>query len=106
MTARICRTCGERPVSPSRLRTRDYRCSRCVHNTPLARARTARYHQSAKRRAVMARDNAKRIYIGQRYHSRVDADDARRINAHIKERRREFVTRQSDGKEAQGATPR
>lgn len=104
MTApRRCRLCGTAPVAPSRLRAHDFRCSRCRHSTPAARARNARYFQTAKRAEVRKRSNAKRIFIGRVYHSMgTSAEIVRRITAHIKERRREFVTRQQDGEEVEG----
>ena len=88
MTApRLCRLCGERPVGPSMLRRSDYRCTRCRHRTPAAVARNRRYYQTASRKAVAKRQNARRIYVGQLYHSTAKtADDAARINAHIKSR--------------------
>lgn len=88
----LCRTCGERPCIPSRLAICHYVCAPCRNRTPAAKARLARYGQSAKRRAVMRRDNAKRLYIGRDYHSRVaTVEQARAINAHIKERVRQHA---------------
>jgi protein-arginine kinase activator protein McsA len=67
----------------------------------------ARYNASEKRRVVQAKANAKRIHVGGAYHSTARTiADARRINAHIKERLRELVERQSHRKEAQGAQAR
>lgn len=83
----LCWQCGERPCIPSRLKTGHHICARCRNKTPAARARIARYQQSAKRRAVMQRDNAKRIYVGAEYHSRVaTVEHARAINRHVRER--------------------
>lgn len=83
---RLCRLCGERPVSPARLKAYDYRCNRCRHRSPSERATTARYNRTSFRRAATARWNAKRIFIGAQYHSAAPtADIARVINAHIKE---------------------
>ena len=103
----MCRLCGARPVAPSKVRNHDYRCKRCIHATPNGRANLARYNASAKRRAVQRRANAKRIYVGGAYHSTArTADEARRINAHIKERTREFISRFENREEAEGASPR
>lgn len=83
----LCRHCEERPCVPSRAASGRYVCARCMHRTPAAKARVARYQQSAKRRAVMQRDNAKRIYVGAEYHSRVaTVEHARAINRHVRER--------------------
>lgn len=88
----LCWQCGKRPCIPSRLKTGHHICARCRNASPKARARIARYQQSAKRRAVMRRDNAKRIYVGAEYHSRVaSVDDARAINARIRERVRQHA---------------
>jgi hypothetical protein len=102
---RLCRLCGERPVSPARLKAFDYRCSRCRHQTPGQRATVARYNRSSPvRRAAVTVNNARRIFIGNDYHSRVaSAETARLINAHIRKRRHAFITGQSDRKEAEGA---
>lgn len=93
MTTRpLCRQCYERPVMPSRLKLRRYRCARCQHHTPAAKASNARYFQSAKRKAVMQRDNAKRILVGDTYHSRAaTVEQARIINAHIRGRCRAYA---------------
>jgi hypothetical protein len=88
---RMCRLCRKRRVPPSCLTSGDYRCSRCRHRTPHAMARDRRYARGALRRAVVKRDNDKRIWVGDDYHSRTQtADLARLINAHIKDRRRCF----------------
>jgi len=102
---RLCRLCGENPVSPSCLKRFDYRCARCRHQTPAARAYQATYSRSANRRAVVARSNAKRICVGGVYHSMArTVGDARRINAVIKERLREFIARRSYREETESAT--
>jgi hypothetical protein len=81
----ICRLCVERPVAPSRVRTHDYRCKRCINRTPNGASRLARYNGSAGRQAAQRKANAKRIYVGGAYHSTARTiEDARRINAHIK----------------------
>ena len=104
---RLCRLCEERHVPPGRVRARDYRCTRCIQRSVAATAARARYNAGEKRRAVAQRANARRIYIGRTYHSTArTADEARRINAHIKERCRALVARLADRKEAQGAPAR
>ena len=86
-TPPLCRQCHERPSIPSCARIQRYRCARCRNSTPAAQARLRRYAQSAKRKAVMKRDNAKRLYVGDAYHSRVaTVEQAHAINAHIRER--------------------
>lgn len=88
----LCRKCGERPVPPSVLKQQSYRCSRCRHATPAARARIRRYFASAKRKAVIKRDNAKRIFAGETYHSRATTPEhARAINAYLRERIRQHA---------------
>ncbi len=90
---------------PSRIKHYDYRCARCIHRTPNGAARVARYNKSEKRRAVIRRSNARRVFVGGDYYSTArSADEARRINAHIKERTRELVTRLKNREEAEGAT--
>jgi hypothetical protein len=103
MTAELmCRLCLERHVSPSRILSRDYRCNRCRHRA--AAAVNARYNQGPKRKAVVKRSNQKRIFIGREYHSAAcSVEAARAINAHIKERRRVFITRQQNREEAESA---
>lgn len=90
-TFRLCKWCDERPVPPSCIRRREYACSRCRHRRPAGVAARARYNAGPRRRAVMARSNAKRIFAGQVYHSMArNAEDAQRINAVIKERVSQF----------------
>ena len=102
----LCKHCG-RPATPSRARNRDYRCKRCINASPAGQARLARYNGSSARKAVNKRHNARRIFLGRVYHSTVGGiAEARRINAHIKERRLEFVERQQDREKAEGATAR
>lgn len=92
-----CRLCG-RPATPSRVRHRDRRCKRCINSTPEAKARLARYNASESRKAVNKRANARRIYLGRVYHSTAgDVDEARRINAHIRQRLSAFVDSQKAG---------
>lgn len=82
-----CRLCGERPAAPSRVKSHDYRCKRCINRTPNGAARLARYNASAGRQSAQRRANAKRIHVGDAYHSTArTADEAARINAHIKAR--------------------
>jgi hypothetical protein len=102
MATVLCKTCGERPVSPSAVASQSYRCSRCRHATPAARARDRRYNATAKRKAVMKRDNAKRIFIGREYHSR--SDHAQQINAHIRSRLHGLVERQQNREKAESPT--
>lgn len=100
----LCWQCGERPCIPSRLKTGHHICARCRNKTPAAQARIARYQQSAKRKAVMRRDNAKRIYVGAEYHSRVaTVEHARAINRHVSSRMAAFRSYQRD--EARGVGP-
>jgi len=81
-----------RPALPSWAKLHRYRCARCKHSTPAAKARNARYFQSAKRKAVMKRDNEKRIMIGDQYHSRAaTVEQARAINDHIRGRCRAYA---------------
>jgi hypothetical protein len=88
---RLCRLCGERAVSPSRENAHDYRCSRCRSRTPAAKAALAKYMRTEKGQAIRKTDNGRRIRIGKEHHSRAATPDvAQRINAHIKERIREF----------------
>ena len=104
---RLCRICHERPVVPSRARGRDYRCGRCIYHSPGQQARNARYTKGAKRKAIVKRHNDRRVYVGEWYHSVArTVAEARAINAHIKERRREFVTRLSHREEAESAPAR
>ncbi len=92
---------------PSRARYGDYRCARCIHRSPGGQARLARYNQGAARKAINKQHNDRRILIGREYHSMAhSAAEAQRINAHIKERTRELVTRLKNRKEAQGASAR
>jgi len=107
MTPRLCRVCNDRQAMPSRIRRRDYRCSRCIHQSAHGQARLARYNAGAARRRAQARSNAKRIFVGNTYHSQAaTAEQAKRINAHVKERQREFISRFADREEAQGAPAR
>jgi hypothetical protein len=106
-TVTICRLCRERPVPPSRIGVHDYRCSRCRHQTPAMLEVGRRYNQTDRRRAVVKRSNAKRIFLGRQYHSAASTPEvARVINAHIKEQRREFISRQQNREKAQGAAAR
>lgn len=92
---------------PSRIKQYDYRCARCIHRTPNGLARMARYVAGEKRRAVVQRANARRLWVGGDYHSTAQsADEAQRINAHIKERTRELVTRLKNREEVEGAPAR
>jgi hypothetical protein len=55
----------------------------------------------------MRTSNAKRIFVGDRYHSMAATPaSAAAINAHIKEQRREFISRQQNREKAQGAAAR
>lgn len=87
-----CRLCRVHPVPPSNLVREDYRCSNCRNNTTAARARRARYYVSDKRRAVLKRTNAKRIWVGSHCHSYADTvEQAQAIRAHVTARRRAFL---------------
>jgi hypothetical protein len=88
-------------VAPSRVSVQDYRCRRCRHHTTAMREATKRYGRTDKRRAVIKRSNAKRIFVGRQYHSAArTAQDARLINALIKDRRHAFIERLTDREEA------
>ena len=92
---------------PSRVRYGDYRCARCVHRSPGGQARQARYSAGAARKAINQRHNQRRIRIGQQYHSTArTAAEAQQINAHIKEKRLEFIERQQNREKAEGAPAR
>jgi hypothetical protein len=89
------------------MRLRHYTCIRCHNNTPAQVAARARYRASAKWRASYQAQNAtknkRRIFIGHDYHSLVkDPEVASAVNAHIKERLCELVTRQQAGAQAEG----
>jgi hypothetical protein len=103
---RLCRLCGERPVAPSRQKARDYRCTRCRRQTPSQQAACKRWRQTPSGRATDARTRARRIFVGQAYHSvAATAEDARALNLHIRERRRAFIKGQPHREETEGATP-
>ena len=92
---RLCRLCHERPVAPSRLRGRDYRCTRCIQRSATVTAARARYNAGEKRRAVIRRSNRRRIFVGRAYHSTArTADEALRINDHIRQRVADFTSHQ------------
>ena len=103
----LCRLCGERPATPSRAKHGDRRCKRCINRTPAGIARLARYNATPARKAIIKRHNARRIMLGAVYHSSAGSvDEARRINAHIKERTLELVKRQQDRAKTEGAAAR
>ncbi len=92
---------------PSRARNGDYRCARCVHRSPGGQARLARYNAGAARKAVNKRHNQRRVMVGREYQSTArTVTEAQRINAHIKERTRELVTRLKNREEAESAPAR
>src|SRR5262245_55755338 len=100
--ARLCRLCGERPVTPSRIKAYDYRCSRCRYQTPASRKH---YHSERYKRAATARLK-RRIYVGREYHSMArSAEHATLINAHIRTRRHAFVAGLQDREKTEGVTP-
>lgn len=104
MAERLCRLCGKRPVPPSRLARQDYRCSRCRAQTPAYQAYKRRRDATPRNRARAAERAKKRIYVGTKYHSMAaTAEDARRINAHVKDRVNAFKQGLANGKEAEGA---
>lgn len=93
----LCKHCG-RPATPSRAKNRDYRCKRCINASPAGQARLARYNGSSARKAVNKRHNARRIFLGRVYHSTVGGiTEARRINAHIRDRLSAFAASQKAG---------
>jgi hypothetical protein len=84
---RLCRLCNVRPVSPSRMKAQDYRCSRCRNATPAHVNATRRYRTAAKGHAANTHCNQRRIWVGRQYHSRaVTVELAAVVNATIKER--------------------
>jgi hypothetical protein len=104
---RLCRLCKVKPVSAARAKWSDFRCNPCRNASPAALAAKARHQGSPRQRATSLvrnkRTNARRIFIGKRYHSAAkSAELARAINAHIKDRLNESFSRQSAGKKAQG----
>ena len=101
---RVCRLCGERPVSAAPLRHRDYRCTRCRNTSAPMKAAKRRYRQSPKGKAKMAVSNARRIMVGDTYNSYVALDIAAAVNTHIKERRREFKSGQQNREKTEGPT--
>jgi len=87
----LCRRCQARPIPPSHLRACRYRCTACRQSTPAAVARRRRYFASDKRKAVMAQDNARRIWVGRSYAGRAATGaQAGAIQAHIRQRVKEF----------------
>ena len=75
--------------------------------SPKGQARYARHRASARwretRPLVNARHNARRLLIGRRYIGSVKTDEhAAGINAHIKDRLHEFISRFSTGTQAEG----
>lgn len=105
---KLCRLCGLRHVSPSRLAVRDFRCTRCRGDSPAYQAAYARYRQSergkAVSRALHAVKNKRRIWIGRQYHSVADTPErASMINGHIKDRRRHAKQGQQNREKTQGA---
>lgn len=83
---------------------RSDKCRTCTVRLAQARyRRTAKGVAAQKRyiatelgRQLRARDNARRIYVGIRYHSRTNAEKAKVIRQHIREKLRAF-TRQQTG---------
>ena len=86
------------------------RCTRCRCRLAQARyertqkglAAYRRYVSSAKGRRRQDRQNQQRIFVGEVYYGR--APHAAQINQYIKERKREFIARQSHREEAEGAS--
>jgi hypothetical protein len=102
---RKCRLCNERPVCPSRLLEQDYRCSRCRNASPALKAANARWRRTLTGRETTARTNAKRIFIGDTYHSTAATPElAAVVNAHIKERVLGFKQRLANRKETEGVS--
>lgn len=86
----ICNRCKKRPVPPSHVRARRWQCWWCREHSPAALARRARYLASDKRKAVMKRDNAKRIHVGHDYYGRAATiEQARTLTAHATKRRQQ-----------------
>ncbi len=86
----LCRQCQTRPIPPSHLRACRYNCTRCRFSTPAAVARRRRYFASDKRKAVMKRDNAKRIWVGDHYYGRAATiEQARALTHHATTRRQQ-----------------
>jgi hypothetical protein len=74
----------------------DYRCSRCRNGSPSGLLAMHRYSRTEKRRVKVRQRNKQRIHIGGEYHSFVQsAEQASRINAHIKGRLNAFKGQQA-----------
>jgi hypothetical protein len=104
---RLCRLCKVKPVSEARAKWSDFRCNPCRNASPATLAAKARYVETPRGKAISdarnQRTNARRIWIGGRYHSAAaTAELAQKINAHIKDRLNEPFARQSAGKKTQG----
>jgi hypothetical protein len=93
---RLCRICGERPANAARVKHWDYRCNPCRKQSPSHRAWRQRNDRTPKERARAAERAKKRIMVGAHYHSMAKtAEDAQRINAHIKVRLNAFTRLQT-----------
>jgi hypothetical protein len=104
---RLCRLCKVKPVSAARAKWSDFRCNPCRNASPATLAAKARYVETPRGKAISdarnQRTNARRIWIGGRYHSAAkSAELAHTINAHIKERLNEPFSRLKAGKKAEG----
>jgi hypothetical protein len=87
----ICNRCHERPVPPSHLKQGRWQCWRCREHTAAALARRKRYRASLARKAVMKRDNAKRIFVGHDYYGRAaTVEQARAATTHATKRRQQY----------------
>jgi hypothetical protein len=84
---RLCRLCGERAANAARVKHWDYRCNPCRKQSPAHKAWRQRNGRTPKERARAAERAKKRIMVGSHYHSMAKtAEQAQRINAHVKER--------------------
>jgi len=100
---KVCRFCGGTDIRASLLRTRRYICDECL---PAVNAQTNRTHAARRVRydhSEKGRTRRRlRLWVGQACVGRADTvERAAQINAHIRRRRREFITRFASRAEAE-----
>jgi hypothetical protein len=79
--------------------------ARRYRQSPTGRATNRRHRDTAGAKAVKARGNARKIYLGRAYHSTAATVElARQINGHIQRRLHEHRQRQSGGEEAKSVS--
>jgi hypothetical protein len=112
--------CGSTKIAPSNIRSRHYRCARCIYirsrvsfrryqssekgkaskrkynQAPKALAAKAKYDRSEKGRARSNRGNAKRSWIGDRAIYAKTLEQRDEIRALIRQRLAEFKQRQHE----------